>query len=859
VLIDASTSDTGSSNAVVGIFGNYTFTPSTASAVEVGNRFVINNNPSTNANTSVGQIIRTIDNTALANTVRGIEVVSNAGSNTAGVNTGIRTTGATFGLQSFTSGAGGGVSIPAAIYAENTGVTTGEILRLYTGSMTSAPNIAQFYQELSGFSGNGLYMALGQNGGSFTGNFLKLDNGSLTKFLINNNGEVAVGTTTPSAKLYVEGTYGSSTTLFAVASSTSSTGATSSLFTVFSDGKVGIGTSTPGQILTVQGTIRQTNCTTAGGLDANASGDIICTPSSERFKNTIATLTEGDGIAVVNALRPVSFKFNEDMNMGSSTYLGFIAEEANTVDSRLVRFDGTGAIQGFQYENFTAILAKAIQQQQAILSGATTSLALATSSIATLQSNLASATSTLTTTTATLATFSSIFDIANATTSIASLTVGSTGNIGLGTSTPTEKLSVVGNVMVGSSTATTFFVNAQTGFVGIGNNRLSPLYDETLRVGGSIVATSFDTDGAADVAETFPAAEAVDAGTVVAFATSTQEWSPSRTSTSTYQMSKIEKAKDPYTAIGIISTAPGIRLGGRIENGVPVAFTGRVPVKVTTENGEIKRGDYITVSTSTPGFAMKLTGEGRALGVAVSDDTGSGYVLVLLQIGNHKLDLTGKSASTTAMLTTGNVDLNANGVAIYNIKSLASANGSWSIDEEGRVVSKELKTEQLCVGDVCVNRDQFLQMVQTAGASTSTPTVSSGSNNIIETNATTTLNSNATSTTPQETASTTTETGITPETASSTPTVTDITTPIADTVAPVLTLNGSSEVTLNIGDVYNEEGATATDGVDGDVVVVVSGSVETSIAGVYTVTYTATDLAGNYATVSRTITVLEVN
>ena len=78
----------------------------------------------------------------------------------------------------------------------------------------------------------------------------------------------------------------------------------------------------------------------------------------------------------------------------------------------------------------------------------------------------------------------------------------------------------------------------------------------------------------------------------------------------------------------------------------------------------------------------------------------------------------------------------------------------------------------------------------------------------------------------------------------------------ADTTPPVITLNGG-DVALTVGDTYTEQGATATDDRDGNVEVTISGNVDTTTAGVYTVTYTATDTADNNATETRTVTVNE--
>ncbi len=81
---------------------------------------------------------------------------------------------------------------------------------------------------------------------------------------------------------------------------------------------------------------------------------------------------------------------------------------------------------------------------------------------------------------------------------------------------------------------------------------------------------------------------------------------------------------------------------------------------------------------------------------------------------------------------------------------------------------------------------------------------------------------------------------------------------VIDVTPPVLTLNGEANITLEQDAVYTEPGATALDGVDGNVSVSISGTVDTSIVGSYTVTYTATDSAGNEANVTRSVEVINV-
>jgi hypothetical protein len=76
--------------------------------------------------------------------------------------------------------------------------------------------------------------------------------------------------------------------------------------------------------------------------------------------------------------------------------------------------------------------------------------------------------------------------------------------------------------------------------------------------------------------------------------------------------------------------------------------------------------------------------------------------------------------------------------------------------------------------------------------------------------------------------------------------------------APVVTLIGDSEVTVETGDVFTDPGATASDVEDGDLTtsIIVTGFVDTSVAGVYVITYMVTDSDQNNSNVAmRTVTV----
>jgi hypothetical protein len=71
-------------------------------------------------------------------------------------------------------------------------------------------------------------------------------------------------------------------------------------------------------------------------------------------------------------------------------------------------------------------------------------------------------------------------------------------------------------------------------------------------------------------------------------------------------------------------------------------------------------------------------------------------------------------------------------------------------------------------------------------------------------------------------------------------------------------LNGSESLTITKGDAYTDAGATANDDEDGSITVTSTASStnpDVNAPGVYTITYTATDKAGNVATAVRTVIV----
>ena len=82
---------------------------------------------------------------------------------------------------------------------------------------------------------------------------------------------------------------------------------------------------------------------------------------------------------------------------------------------------------------------------------------------------------------------------------------------------------------------------------------------------------------------------------------------------------------------------------------------------------------------------------------------------------------------------------------------------------------------------------------------------------------------------------------------------------VVDVSAPVITILGSNPATLNAGSVYSDAGATAIDDVNGNVTsnIITTGAVNPNVLGTYTIIYTVEDTAGNEATATRIINVID--
>ncbi|MFA4846091.1 MAG: hypothetical protein WC654_06045, partial [Patescibacteria group bacterium] len=134
-----------------------------------------------------------------------------------------------------------------------------------------------------------------------------------------------------------------------------------------------------------------------------------------------------------------------------------------------------------------------------------------------------------------------------------------------------------------------------------------------VQLDGDIAYDGTASSPASDLAEVYPSNEALAPGDVVVLDTSAP--------------GKIKKSSTSYEAnlFGAISTKPAVRMGSDII-GYDVALTGRIPLKVSAQNGSITAGDPLT-SSSIVGYAMKATEPGMIVGRALaSHSVGLGVI-----------------------------------------------------------------------------------------------------------------------------------------------------------------------------------------------------------------------------------------
>ena len=394
-----------------------------------------------------------------------------------------------------------------------------------------------------------------------------------------------------------------------------------------------------------------------------------------------------------------------------------------------------------------------------------------------------------------------LFNISSSTSGFATTSVfliDQNGNVGLGTTTPGATLTVAGAGCFAKTSA------------GIGCS--------TATVAGDIYYGDAHAAGGFDVAEQYAAVSVgpTTPGTIVGL-------DYSGTST-------LAVATTSANMIGIVSTNPGLTFGnyGATASTTPLALSGRVPVKVSLQNGIIQVGDRITLS-SVPGVGMKAGPLDPSVGIALEPYTtfsasSSIMVFVTLQQGTDAQAIADAliGSSTGATTTPGTVTPFLSSLLAQIAQWLAGANNGIHDLYASVIHANEVHAKELCVAksdgtEVCVTGDQLAAILagQTAGPATG-----------------------ATSATPTSTS------------------------------GPIISVNGNNPATITVGETYSDLGAAIT-GPTADLNLGIQASVDgatstaaaeifvdTSTAGTHTITYSAVDQNGLIGTVTRTVIVV---
>ena len=185
---------------------------------------------------------------------------------------------------------------------------------------------------------------------------------------------------------------------------------------------------------------------------------------------------------------------------------------------------------------------------------------------------------------------------------------GSVGYVGIGTTTPGAQLNVIGALCVDDAT---------------------PTCANAARTAGTIYSVAV-LSNTLDLAESYPTKDlTLGPGEIVTLDTLNPVFVNRASKTNTTPV------------IGIVSTAPGFYLGGfnsdlfANEKKLPIALSGRVPLKVNNENGPIEIGDRIALS-HTSGVGMKAKASGDTVGIALESMlTTTGTIDVFVNLNSH--------------------------------------------------------------------------------------------------------------------------------------------------------------------------------------------------------------------------------
>jgi len=163
---------------------------------------------------------------------------------------------------------------------------------------------------------------------------------------------------------------------------------------------------------------------------------------------------------------------------------------------------------------------------------------------------------------------------------VGSNTITTTGAMNVGSMTSTGNVNIQGSTTLGDAAGDNVSFNARV------NTSLQPSADNSFNLGdgsrrwatvhGVTFSGTATTANYADLAELYLSDFAYEAGTVVKVG-------------GEFEVTASD-GKDNHAVLGVISAYPAYLMNNQLENGIPVALKGRVPVKVM---GSVNKGDRL--------------------------------------------------------------------------------------------------------------------------------------------------------------------------------------------------------------------------------------------------------------------------
>ncbi len=401
------------------------------------------------------------------------------------------------------------------------------------------------------------------------------------------SGNLGIGNSNPASKLDVSGLVTASSATFQTTGSASGNAGlrvSSSAYLATSGGMVGIGTTNPNATLNVVGT---------SSMTANAASTAFA------FSNTgsgqIASF-DGNGIVNIGNLGGGSkLSVNGDVLASSANFYTTGSNNIGLSVSSTVYLATSGGLVGIG----------TMQPSKTLTVVGTSSMSANTTSTAFAFNNNGLGTIASFTGNGIVGISSTVYLASNG------------GLVGIGTGSPSKMLDVQGEVQIN------FPITGGT-IIGV----CKSLADGTAADQNLVECSTTPSD----IVVWYEMEEKIEPGDVVAttekiFSFEEETFDP-RTGLPTQEkkyrkiavLAKASRAYDP-TIIGVISESPYQVMGeavlkSKAKNSQPLALSGRVPVKISLENGPIKPGDFLT-SASQAGYAMKATKSGRVIGIAL--------------------------------------------------------------------------------------------------------------------------------------------------------------------------------------------------------------------------------------------------